>query len=63
LNFDWKGVFGKPIDPSVFVTNVTNEIYAVSVGNAISGSGFEATTMSAPGMFGVRLQYNFGQYR
>jgi iron complex outermembrane receptor protein len=59
LNFDWTGIGGKPIDMSIFATNVTDEEYITY----ISGSylnGLETGQVGIPRMYGVRVRYNFG---
>jgi iron complex outermembrane receptor protein len=61
LNLDWKGVAGTPVDLSVFVTNVTNEIYPVGVGGGYVSTGFENLFYAPPRMWGVRLRYSFGE--
>ncbi|CAN7562047.1 TonB-dependent receptor [Phenylobacterium sp. LjRoot219] len=60
LNFDWKNVMQKPIDLSIFATNVTNEIYPVAVGSSYTSAGFESVLVGPPRMYGVRLRYRFG---
>ena len=60
LNVNWEGVGGMPIDAAFFVTNLTNEVYAVDVGSSYNSAGFENQLMGAPRMWGMRLKYRFG---
>jgi iron complex outermembrane receptor protein len=60
LNLDWKNIAGRPIDLSLFATNVTNEIYSVGVLSSINSAGFEGVLIGPPRMYGVRLRYRFG---
>ncbi len=59
LNFDWSGIGGKPIDMSIFATNVTDEEYITSISGTY-GNGVETGQVGVPRMYGVRLRYNFG---
>ncbi|MCW1431223.1 TonB-dependent receptor [Novosphingobium sp. JCM 18896] len=58
FNLNWKSVAGSPIDLSAFVTNVTKEVYYLSVGDS---SGFVNSPLGAPRMYGLRLRYSFGK--
>jgi iron complex outermembrane receptor protein len=60
LNLDWSNVGGRPVDLSIFATNVTNEIYPVSAGSGYLSAGFDTLTYASPRMYGVRLRYHFG---
>lgn len=60
LNADWQNVLQQPIDLSVFVTNVTNEIYQVAVGSTYFSAGYESLLYAPPRMWGVRVKYRFG---
>jgi iron complex outermembrane recepter protein len=59
LNFDWNGIAGKPIDMSIFATNVTDEEYITSLSGTYN-NGVETGQVGVPRMYGVRLRYNFG---
>jgi len=61
LNVNWDNVMGMPVDMAFFMTNVTKEVYPVSVGSSFNSAGFENQLMGAPRMWGVRLKYRFGQ--
>jgi iron complex outermembrane recepter protein len=61
LNFNWNGMFGSPVDMSVFGTNVTDEEYITFLtGNW--NNGLESGQVGQPRMYGVRFKYNFGDY-
>jgi len=61
LNANWDQVLGKPIDLSVFATNVTSEKYYTYVSGIASGVGFETAGLGAPTFYGVRIRYHFGE--
>jgi len=60
LNLDWSNVGGRPVDLSIFATNVTDEIYPVSAGSGFISAGFDTLLYAPPRMYGVRLRYKFG---
>jgi len=60
LNVNWDNVLGQPVDLAFFVTNVTKEVYPVSVGSSFNSAGFENQLLGAPRMFGFRAKYRFG---
>lgn len=60
LNFNWNSIAGRPIDLSLFATNVTNQKYWVNMTNSYASVGFETEVLGAPRMFGARLRYKFG---
>jgi len=59
LNVDWANVGGRPMDLSLFATNVTGEKYYTYI-PGLAGEGFETASVGAPAMWGVRLRYTFG---
>jgi iron complex outermembrane receptor protein len=61
LNVNWNKVLGSPVDAAFFMTNVTNEIYPVGIGQSWTSAGFESLLYGAPRMWGFRLRYSFGQ--
>lgn len=63
LRLDWDDIFGKPIDAGIFVTNATNNTYAVGQLDFSASSGFVTRTYAPPRMFGVQLRYSFGSSR
>jgi iron complex outermembrane receptor protein len=60
LNLDLKNIAGRPVDFSLFATNVTNEIYPVGVLSSFVSAGFEGVLIGQPRMYGARLRYRFG---
>ncbi|HEX7858001.1 MAG TPA: TonB-dependent receptor [Sphingobium sp.] len=59
LNVNWDNVGGRPLDLSFFMTNVTNQVYYVSL-NDNTSRGFVSRLLGEPRMWGVRLKYRFG---
>jgi iron complex outermembrane receptor protein len=61
LNLNWEDVGGKPVDLSLFATNVTNEKYYTFATDLYDGVlGFVSKVQGQPRMFGARLRYRFG---
>ena len=60
LNVNWNDVMGKPIDVAFFVTNLTNQIYPIAIGQSYNSAGFESLLYGAPRMWGFRVKYRFG---
>jgi iron complex outermembrane receptor protein len=60
LNFDWRGILGKPVDLSVFVTNLTNQGRVLYPNNSYNVIGIAGGHVNQPRMWGARLRYNFG---
>jgi iron complex outermembrane receptor protein len=61
LNLDWRNVAGKPVDLSLFASNVTQEKYWVASTNALSSTGADFVQVGPPRMYGVRMKYHFGR--
>lgn len=61
VNVNWDNVMGQPIDAAFFMTNVTNEVYPVGLGQSWNSAGFESLLYAPPRMWGFRLKYRFGQ--
>jgi iron complex outermembrane receptor protein len=62
LNVNWINIMGKPIDLSVFATNVTKEEYFTfcsGLGGGIGSNGFETCDPGAPMMFGARVKIRY----
>jgi iron complex outermembrane receptor protein len=59
LNFDWAGIGGKPIDMSLFATNVFDDHYITSISGTYA-NGVETGQVGVPRMYGIRVRYNFG---
>jgi len=60
LNVTWNKAFGQPVDLAFFMTNVTNQIYPVSVGSSYFAGGYENQLFGPPRMYGFRLRWTFG---
>jgi iron complex outermembrane receptor protein len=61
LNLNWTEITGRPVDISVFATNVTNEKYFAAVSGSFASAGFEPASLAQPRMYGVRVRYRFGE--
>lgn len=61
LNLNWSNIAGRPVDLSVFATNVTNERYPAFSLGVLSNFGFASEVPAPPRMYGLRLRYRFGQ--
>jgi iron complex outermembrane recepter protein len=59
LNLSWNQVMGKPVDASIFATNVLGEEYWTSIPGTFNSLGLETRTLGQPQMFGARIRYNF----
>lgn len=59
LNLNWNDIASRPIDLSVFVTNLTKEKFWIHTPG--SSFGYETITLNQPRMFGVRVRYRFGE--
>jgi iron complex outermembrane receptor protein len=59
-NLNWRSAFGRPIDVSVFGTNLLGKKYLTSVVDVRSSAGFVSNSVGEPRMYGVRLRYHFG---
>ncbi|MDE2302767.1 MAG: TonB-dependent receptor [Sphingomonadales bacterium] len=60
-NLNWVGVYGKPLDIGLFVTNLTNrQYYNFSAGLGSTQLGFDVSSVGAPRMFGATVKYHFG---
>ncbi|MGE3690896.1 MAG: TonB-dependent receptor [Novosphingobium sp.] len=60
MNVNWEDFLGQPVDVSFFVTNLTNKIYPIAIGQSWNSAGFENQLMGQPRMWGFRLKYRFG---
>ena len=49
------------LEIGLFGTNVTNQIYPISISEDFAAFGFETTYYGPPRMYGVRLRYSFGE--
>ena len=60
MSVDWKNIFGKPVDLSVFATNVTDATYRIANFSVYKSALFWSTMYGAPRMIGFKLRYHFG---
>jgi iron complex outermembrane receptor protein len=60
LHANWNNVFGRPVDFSVFATNVTKKKYYEATDGIYSSFGYDVAYLNPPTMYGVRLRYRFG---
>jgi len=59
-NLSWTDVGGKPVDISVFGTNITNQKYYTYVTDLYDSLGFVSSVTGEPPMYGVRVRVRFG---
>jgi iron complex outermembrane receptor protein len=59
-SLDWKNALGQNLDVSVFGTNLTNKVYAISNSGVYNQVGSQSQIFGEPRMYGIRLRYNFG---
>jgi len=63
VNADWKSIAGRPVDLSLFATNVTNKQYYTYIPGlaAPGGAGFETAEVGPPRMYGLRVRFHFDE--
>ena len=62
LDVDWNNILGKPVDLTLFATNVTKQEYYTEcngLGGIPGSNGFEACAVGAPMMFGARVKIRY----
>ena len=59
LDLSWRGIYGLPVDVSLFATNVTNLKYNNYTGGLFQGLHLETASLGEPRMIGARLRYRF----
>ena len=59
LNFDWKSIWGSPVDVGLFVTNVADKRYYTYVPGLYGTIGAETANLGLPRFFGARIRYSF----
>jgi iron complex outermembrane receptor protein len=57
---NWNRVADSPIDLGLFVTNLTNDKYLISISGFAEDLGFVPAGVGQPRMYGVKLRFNFG---
>jgi len=60
LRATWRQIYGRPIDLSFFMTNVTNTIYYAGSDDLEQNVGTNGVIYAPPRMFGFGLKYRFG---
>jgi iron complex outermembrane receptor protein len=60
LNINWNDVAGRPVDVSLFATNLTDQHYWVSFNQGFTSTGFESLLLGPPRMYGARVRVKFG---
>jgi iron complex outermembrane receptor protein len=58
---DWRNVMNSKVDAALFVTNLTDKVYATGGIGALASVGLAQKYYAAPRTFGVQLSYRFGQ--
>jgi iron complex outermembrane recepter protein len=61
LNLNWEQVMGKPLDLSVFATNVTGDKYYTWLPGLAPAAGIETADIGEPTFYGVRVTIHFGE--
>jgi iron complex outermembrane recepter protein len=64
MSANWTGVYGSPVDVSLFSSNLLNKVY---VTNAVpyydpGAFGIGTEIYGEPRMYGIRVRYNFGAH-
>jgi iron complex outermembrane receptor protein len=59
----WTDMFGKPLDLTVFGTNLGDKLYRSGSNNLSSNVGFASYFYGEPRMYGASLKYRFGASR
>ncbi len=60
LSLDWTDVAGKPVDISLFGTNILNRTYVVGDYTVYKLIGYNAAIYNEPTMYGVKLKFRWG---
>jgi iron complex outermembrane receptor protein len=61
LSLNWRDVYGRPVDLSFFMTNVTDRLYRTTNTDQWEALGTGSTLYGEPRMFGLRVRYHWGQ--
>lgn len=56
----WRNILGRPLDLTLFGTNLTDKLYRTGVNNLSSNVGFASYFYGEPRMWGASLKYRFG---
>jgi iron complex outermembrane receptor protein len=60
LNLDWRDVGGRPVDFSLFATNVTKQKVATLITPLYATFGFDTRYLGEPRIYGAKLRVRFG---
>ena len=60
LSMDWSNALRNNLDISLYMSNVTNKLYAINQVVAYNSFGYSAERYGEPRMYGLRLKYRFG---
>jgi iron complex outermembrane receptor protein len=60
IRLNWNNVAGQPLDASFFMTNVTDNLYAIGKFGIYTTEGFVSQLYGEPQMWGFQLRYRFG---
>ena len=61
MSADWNGIYGSPVDVSLFASNLTNKVYTIGILDLYSSPlGFASSKFGEPRMYGIRFRYRFG---
>jgi iron complex outermembrane receptor protein len=61
VRVDWRHIYGTRVNGAVYVTNVTDKVYAVGGISSLAAIGLAQKYYAPPRMFGVQLSYRFGE--
>ncbi len=60
LHFDWNQIAGKPVDVSLFASNVYNSVYKIGGYPIFNTIGYSSAIYNEPQMFGFKIKYRWG---
>jgi iron complex outermembrane receptor protein len=60
LSLNWFSIADKPIDLTLFATNVMDKQYYTYIPGIAVGTGFETAQLGMPRMYGARIRLHFG---
>ncbi len=65
LSADWNGIYGRPIDVSLFASNVLDKVYATQAVPSFETQyfGYANEMFGEPRMYGIRFRVRFGDER
>lgn len=62
MTADWKGIYGRPLDLSLFASNLLNRVYVTQAVPSFEPLffGYGNEMFGEPRMYGIRVRYRFG---